>query len=78
MERSKWAKVREQWIKNDPEKKDALHWIESAITVLNLDVLGNKEFEDKLKHISRPVIKTAYQEFSYEVKIKNKVHMYIL
>ena len=46
MERSKWAKVREQWIKNDPEKKDALHWIESAITVLNLDVLGNKEFED--------------------------------
>ena len=40
---------------------------------LNSDGSVSTSLQDKLKHISRPVIKTAYQEFSYEVKIKNKV-----
>ena len=40
---------------------------------LNSDGSVTTSLQDKLKHISRPVIKAAYQEFSYEVKIKNKV-----
>ena len=55
------------------EEESGLPSERSVQESLNSDGSVSTSLQDKLKHISRPVIKTAYQEFSYEVKIKNKV-----
>ena len=55
------------------EEADGLISERSVSESLDPDGKVTSSLEDNLHHISRPIVKSVDQEFSYEVKLKNKV-----